>query len=96
MLTKRFINYSRGDLDGGGAGVMGGGAEINHAIFKYEFFTSSPLCQYAAITFAITSEVCRNRPFARNFCGENENIVISFAKPFAFTIELIRSALFEI
>ena len=47
-----------------------------------------------AIAFAIASESCRKRPFARNFRSENEFLTISFAKPFAIASELIRSAQF--
>ena len=47
-----------------------------------------------ALAFAIASEFRRKRPFARNFRSENEVSAISFAKPFAFASELIRSAEF--
>ena len=44
---------------------------------------------FGAIAFAIASEFCRKRPFARNFRSENEISVISFAKPFAFASEFL-------
>ena len=47
-----------------------------------------------AIAFAIASEFCRKRPFARIFRSENEFLTISFAKPFAIASELTRSAQF--
>ena len=47
---------------------------------------------HPAIAFAIASEFCRKRPFARNFRIENDILVTSFAKPFAITSELIRNA----
>ena len=49
---------------------------------------------HQAIPFAITSEFCRKRPFARNFRNENEIFAIQFAKPFAFASEFLRNATF--
>ena len=45
-----------------------------------------------AIAFAIASEFCRKRPFARNFRSENEIFAISFARPFAFASKFLRNA----
>ena len=49
-----------------------------------------------AIAFAIASEFCRKRPFARNFRSENEVSAISFAKPLTFASEFIRNAEFAV
>ena len=49
---------------------------------------------HQAIAFAIASEFCRKRPFARNFRNENKISAISFAKPFAFASEFLRNAYF--
>ena len=49
---------------------------------------------HQAIAFAIASKFCRRLPFARDFRSEDDIFAISFAKPFAFASEFLRSAQF--
>ena len=49
---------------------------------------------HQAIAFAIASEFCHSLPFARDFRSEDDIFAISFAKPFAFASEFLRSAQF--